>query len=449
MNFNISIPKDVEFIIKRIESEGYETYIVGGCVRDSLLGRIPSDWDITTNAKPEDIQRIFNKVIPTGIKHGTVTIMIGSEGYEVTTYRMDGEYSDSRRPDNVEFTDDITKDLSRRDFRMNAIAYNPTRGFVDPFDGIRDIKNKVIQTVGKPGERFREDYLRMLRAIRFEYQLGFELEPYVLYEVEENAHLLKNIAKERIQSELNKILLCENVYFINRLSDTGILKYIHPELMKLTRVEQNNPYHIHNVWFHTIKTIENVDNELYLKLAAWLHDIGKKDTKTTDSKGIDHFYGHDKKSVEISEHILKDLRYDNKTIEKVLTLIRFHDRQVEPNLKSVKRFLNKIGGYELFRDWAELRWADMLAQNPKHLKERARDLTLIECMAKEIIETKQPIEIKDLDINGNDLIKLGYRGAEIGLELRRLLEVVIETPYFNTKDKLIKISNMKKRKTNI
>lgn len=437
MDVKINIPCDVKYIMDKIQSCGYEAYIVGGCVRDSILGRIPHDWDITTNAKPNDIIELFDTVIPTGIKHGTVTIMIKDKCYEVTTYRIDGKYTDKRRPDEIEFVDDIVTDLSRRDFTMNAIAYNPDKGYVDPFMGIQHILWKSIITVGKPEDRFKEDYLRMLRAIRFEYQLGFELEPNVYYAIMNNAHLLRQVSKERIQSEINKMLLCENAYVINRLCNSKILNEINGDFSKLLEVSQNNPYHNKDLLFHTIHTIENVDNKLHLKLAALLHDIGKSDTKITDENGIDHFYGHAEQSINIATHILKDLRYDNKTIERVVLLIKYHDVQIKPTYKSVKKIMNKINNYELFKDLINLKWADIMAQNLKYLRERARILVSIECIAEDIMNNDQPFNLKDLDINGNDLINIGYKGKEIGMELDRLLEIVISDSKLNNKDYLL------------
>lgn len=437
MDVKINIPCDVKYIMDRIQSCGYDAYIVGGCVRDSILGRTPNDWDITTNAKPNDIIELFDTVVPTGIKHGTVTIMIKNKGYEVTTYRIDGEYTDKRRPDKIEFVDDIVMDLSRRDFTMNAIAYNPDKGYVDPFMGIQHILWKAIVTVGKPEDRFKEDYLRMLRAIRFEYQLGFELEPNVYYAIVNNAHLLRKVSKERIQSEINKMLLCENAYVINRLCNSKILNEINSDFSKLVGVNQNNPYHTKDLLFHTIHTIENVDNKLHLKLAALFHDIGKSDTKTTDENGLDHFYGHAEQSINIASRILKDLKYDNKTIETVILLIKYHDMPIKPTYKSVKRIMNKINNYELFKDLMNLKWADILAQNLKYLRERARILVSIEGIAEDIINSNQPFNLKDLNINGNDLIDIGYKGKDIGAELDRLLEIVINDSNLNNKEYLL------------
>lgn len=436
MSVKINIPTDVKHIIETIELNGYEAFVVGGCVRDSILGRTPNDWDIATDAKPDDIQKIFDKVIPTGIKHGTVTVMINNEGYEVTTYRTDGEYGDNRRPDNVQFTGDIEEDLSRRDFTINAMAYNEEVGLIDPFNGLQDINEKVIRCVGDANIRFNEDFLRMMRAIRFAIQLDFEIDFTVSLAISIYGKEIKNISSERIQSELNKILCSNNS--IRKFINSNLLEHIIPELNSTRLVYQNNPHHIHTVLAHSMYVTNNIDNKIHLKLAALLHDIGKKETKTTDSNGIDHFYGHSEKSVEIANRILRNLKYDNKTIDTVLALIKFHDRQVEPNLKSVRRFINQIDSYELFKDWVELRWADISAQNSKYFKDKAKKLALIELQGESIVRMKQPIKVTDLNIDGNDLIKIGYKGIDIGVELRRLLEMILDNPELNEKELLIK-----------
>ena len=441
---NINLPENVKYIIDRLEKEGHEAYIVGGCVRDSILNRIPNDWDITTNAKPEEVLKIFDKVIPTGIKHGTVTVVVNGEQYEVTTYRIDGKYSDSRRPDTVEFTDDIVKDLARRDFTINAMAYNQNRGLVDPFNGLKDIELKLICTVGRAEDRFEEDPLRMLRAVRIGYQLGFTLSISTLNAIDNGAYLLDKVSKERIQSELNKMLLCSDGRVVGDLAWYGLLEEINESFKCLYGVKQNNSHHIYDVLSHTIKTVDNIEDKIHLKLAALLHDIGKKDVKTTDKNGIDHFYGHEKKSCEIAKNILTDLRYDNKTISRVITLINYHDRDVEPTHKSVKKFINILGDTRLFEDWMSLRWADILAQNPKYIKDKARKLTMVELIYKDILEKQQPISLKDLEINGNDLIEIGYIGKEIGIMLNELLDMVIDNPNCNDKDYLLSVAKNNK-----
>jgi tRNA nucleotidyltransferase (CCA-adding enzyme) len=434
----INIPSNVKFILDKLNENGFEAYIVGGCVRDSIMNREPNDWDITTNAKPNEVESIFEKTIPTGIKHGTITVMVDNVGYEVTTYRIDGEYKDNRTPKSVAFTNSLKEDLSRRDFTINAMAYNETEGMIDYFGGIEDIRNKVIRCVGNADERFYEDALRMLRAVRFSAQFDFDIDSKAVMSMYLNSKHIINISSERIQIELNKILLSENVFKgINELWACDLLPYILTEVYGLTYIPQDNPYHKYNVYKHTLYATDYIENKLHLKLAALFHDLGKAETRTKDENGIDHFYGHEVESVRLAENILKRLRYDNETIKKVLTLIKYHSRRVDATPKAVKRFLNQLGDYDVFNDWVSLRWADILAQNPKYLKPRVIKISEIEKIAEKIMSEQQPFSVKDLEVNGHDLIALGYKGKEIGTELNRLLEIVIDNQECNHKEYLI------------
>ena len=434
---DIILPQNVEHIISELEKNGYEAYIVGGCVRDSLMNRNPNDWDITTNAKPEQTMACFEKTIPTGIKHGTITVMIDKEPYEVTTYRIDGQYKDSRRPDNVEFVEDITKDLARRDFTINAIAYNPKRGFVDPFDGIKHIYEKLVTTVGDADTRFTEDNLRIIRAVRFEHQLKFNMSKETYESIKRNKNLIKNVAKERIQQEFNKMLLSNDGYFLYRLEELDLLDKIIPEAKEFKNVVQNNPHHRYNVFEHTVEAVNNIENELHLKLSALFHDIGKAQAKTTDKNNIDHFYNHPQKSFNIARKVLNELRYDKKTIDIVTKLILYHDRPVDTTKKAVKKMINLLGSYEMFKDWISLRFADILAQNPKYSRSKLEKLVKIELIAQEIIDLGEPFTLKELVVNGNDIMKLGYKGNEVGKILERLLEIVIEDERLNNREYLI------------
>jgi tRNA nucleotidyltransferase (CCA-adding enzyme) len=426
----IKMPEDVRDIIDRLNLHGFEAFIVGGCVRDSLLKKTPNDWDITTNAKPKDIIRIFEKTVPTGIKHGTVTVLIKSNSYEVTTYRIDGEYTDKRRPDSVEFSNDIVEDLKRRDFTINSIAYNGDKGLVDPFNGYSDITNKQIKCVGKANDRFEEDALRMLRAVRFSSQLNFEIVKDTYISIKNKAHLIKEVSNERIQVELNKILISDSSK-IKLLKDTGLLYFIMTEICELDEVEQNTPYHKYNVLEHTLFAVDAIENILVLKLAMLLHDTGKAVSKTTDKRGVDHFYGHAKASVNISRDILNRLKYDNNTKRKIVTLVAYHDCKLLPDKVSIKKLLNKLGNVELFRDLLKIKWADTLAKNPKYIKSRILELIDIERILEDILENKECFCIKDLALNGRDLIEIGYKGKEIGTILNRLLEIVIQDPELN------------------
>ncbi|HBF4616139.1 TPA: CCA tRNA nucleotidyltransferase [Clostridioides difficile] len=431
---NIEIPEKVNYIIKELEKHGHEAYIVGGCVRDCLLERIPNDWDITTNARPEVVVELFERTIPTGIQHGTVTVMIGHDAFEVTTYRIDVNYSDGRHPDSIEFTHDIVQDLSRRDFTINAIAYNAKTGLVDPFEGYKDIQNKYIRCVGSSGDRFEEDALRMLRAIRFSAQLNFRMTAYTMKSIYDKSNLIKNISMERIQAEFNKILLTDSSK-LSSLKSFGLLRFIIPEICDSEDVTQDNPYHIYNVWEHTLIATEIIEGELYLKLTMLLHDLGKKLTKTTDKNGVDHFYNHSSESVKIAKRILKRMKYDNVTISKVLTLIQYHDYNIEPKKKIIKKLLNKLENVGLFEDLLKVKWADTLAQNPKYIKQRILNLIDCEKEFKYIIKQKECFNRKDLAINGDDLMSIGVKqGKDIGYVLNKILEIVIDNPELNERE---------------
>lgn len=439
----IEIPKDVAYVIETLESKGYEAFIVGGCVRDSLLGRIPKDWDITTNALPLDVFNIFKglglNVIETGLKHGTVTVMINHAGYEVTTYRIDGEYEDNRHPKEVKFVSDITKDLARRDLTINSMAYNFEKGLVDPFNGLKDLNNKFIRCVGEPKDRFNEDALRMMRAIRFSAQLGFNID-YKIDQAIWNSELYKtldNISKERIREEFNKILLSDSnkIYELISLYLTDAFM---PEIYELKDFDQNNPYHDLKLLDHTLKSVKVIENELHLKLTMLLHDFGKVKTRTYDENDICHYYEHPSVSVEIASIILDRMKYDNDTKDKVLMLIGYHDCNLDSR-KAIKRALNKMGEC-LLRDLIKVKWADILAQNPVYAKERLINLMKTEKILNEIINQKECFSVKDLAINGKDLIELGYKqGREIGYTLNELLKMVIEDNSLNTREKLIEL----------
>jgi tRNA nucleotidyltransferase (CCA-adding enzyme) len=440
-NVPIVIPDDVTYTIETLENDGFEAFIVGGCVRDSILGRTPKDWDITTNALPLDVLNIFKNlgfnVIETGLKHGTVTVMINHVGYEITTYRIDGEYEDSRHPSEVKFVTDIKKDLARRDFTINAMAYNFEKGLVDPFNGLEDLNNKVINCVGNSIARFNEDALRMLRAVRFSAQLGFYIDKTVILGICRTYENLKNISMERIREELNKILLSDSNRIYDLISFYLIDCFI-PEIKTLEDFEQNNPYHNLNLLDHTLKSVQLIENELHLKLAMLFHDFGKVKTQTTDENGISHYYEHPSVSVEIASMILDRMKYDNDTKDKVLMLIGYHDCNLDSR-KAIKRALNKMGE-DLLIDLIKVKWADILAQNPVYAKERLIKLVETENILNEIINQKECFSVKDLAINGKDLIKLGYRqGREIGYTLNELLKMVMEDNNLNTKEKLIEI----------
>lgn len=439
MKFHIEVPAPVQFIIQELEKCGHEAYMVGGCVRDNILGRVPHDYDICTSATPEEIIKAFpyEQIIPTGLQHGTVTILINGEPYEITTYRIDGEYTDSRRPDSVKFTDNLIEDLKRRDFTINAMAYNPRTGLIDPFNGMKDIQHKKIRCVGSSKERFGEDALRILRAIRFASQLDFTIMPNTDWEIVQQYKSLKNISIERINSEFCKIVSSNN-FCVSMVLYEKVFSLFIPEIKDIVGFKQNNPYHIYDVWEHTVHAIEQCDNDdvddLILKLAVLFHDIGKPHSYQDGENGIRHFKGHGRVSADITNSIMRRLRFDNGTKEKVVELIYYHDATFEVGKKYVKRWLNKIGE-EQFRRLLNLRRADIKAQNPKYIKDRIQKVNEIEILLDEVLSEESCFTMKDLAVNGRDLISIGYKsGKELGNVLNTLLQMVINEEIINDKE---------------
>lgn len=436
-NNTIALPEEVYSIIQALNRNKFEAYAVGGCIRDSILGRKPSDWDIATNAQPDEVKSIFPKTADTGLKHGTVTILMDGSHYEVTTYRVDGQYENHRRPSRVEFTDSLFQDLQRRDFAMNAMAYHPSQGIVDPFDGIGDIRTKTIQCVGNPDERLEEDALRMLRAVRFSAQLDFSIDENTLEAIKRNSSLIRSISRERVRDELTSLLLSDYTMRFISLRDTRLLQYIMPEFEICFQTQQNNPHHIYNVAVHTLHSIANVEKDKDLRWAMLLHDIGKPLTRITDEDGIDHFYGHPEKSVRLAGIILKRLRFDNKSIEKITRLVKFHDRDIAPSFKSVRRALSVVG-CDIFEELLKVKKADAKAQNSKYLDERLEVLDCIYDTYKTIMQNRQCITRQDLAVDGHDLEAIGLpSGRKIGEVLDRLLDIVLDNPEYNTREKLL------------
>ena len=434
----IKLPEKVKQIITELEAAGYEAYAVGGCVRDSILGREPDDWDITTSATPMQTKAVFGRTINTGIQHGTVTVRFAGESFEVTTYRIDGEYADSRHPKNVVFTANLVEDLKRRDFTINAMAYNDRSGLVDAFGGITDLENKIVRCVGDARERFTEDALRMVRAVRFSAQLGFSIDTDTEHAIMELAPNLTRISAERIQIELVKILMSPNPDDIRVAYDLGITQIVLPELEETFETTQNNPHHLYTVGEHLMHTLMNTRADKCLRIAALLHDIGKPASKTTDDDGIDHFHGHVELSEEMAAEILKRLKFDNDTIARVRKYIRYHDDDIHPTDKSVRRAVNKVGE-EYFGGLLELRRADCLAQSMYMREEKLDNLDKVERIYKKILADKQCISLKSLAITGNDLLEAGApQGKKVGEILSALLEDVLEEPSHNTYEYLLK-----------
>lgn len=442
MNYakRIVFPDKVGYIIEKLNLYGFEAFIVGGCVRDSILGRTPNDWDITTNALPMDIKRIFEKTYDTGIKHGTVSVAIDNEYIEVTTYRIDGEYSDFRRPDSVQFTSSLKEDLARRDFTINAIAFHPKEGLVDYFEGLKDLENCLIKAVGDANRRFHEDALRMLRTIRFSAQLGFNIEKATLDAIIRNSSLIKNISSERIRDELTKILLSPNPMYFDYLYQTKLLQHVIPEFMICYHTQQNNPYHVYNVAEHILHTVEYVENSSILRWTMLLHDIGKPLKKTTDIKGIDHFYGHQQVSAELAKVILNRLRFDKEAIKKIIRLIYYHDLDIYDSEKSIRKVISKVGE-DSFLELLEIQKADAMGQNRIYLDKRILKLDNIKKIYNEIKNSNHCLNKRDMAINGHDLILMGMEpGKDLKNMLNYLFECVLENPELNDKQKLIDLA---------
>ncbi len=436
----LRIPEKAEIILHTLEEAGYEAYVVGGCVRDSILGRSPDDWDITTSAKPEEVKALFRRTVDTGLIHGTVTVMLDKEGFEVTTYRVDGEYEDGRHPKEVSFTASLEEDLKRRDFTINAMAYNPKRGLVDLFGGVQDMENRIIRCVGNPLERFTEDALRILRAVRFSAQLGFSIEGETLKAISVLAPNLKYVSAERIQVELLKLLVSPHPDYLRTAYEAGITKEILPEFDRCMETEQNTPHHCYNVGEHTLQSLLNIRADKVLRLTMLLHDFGKPVVKRTDENGRDHFKTHGPEGEKMAVSILRRLKMDNDTIRKVRSLIKWHDFRPKGEAVSVRKAISLIGE-ELFPLYLEVQKADILAQSAYRREEKLARLTAVSALYEEILDRGQCISLKTMALTGRDLIDAGYTpGKELGGILEKLLVHVLENPEDNKKEILLKLA---------
>jgi tRNA nucleotidyltransferase (CCA-adding enzyme) len=441
VEMNIKLPLEVELIIDKLYKNGYEGFAVGGCIRDSILGLEPKDWDITTSSTPDQTKELFNslgyKVIETGIQHGTVTIIINKMPYEITTYRVEGDYIDNRRPSKVYYTSKLEEDLKRRDFTINTFAYNYKVGLVDCFNGIKDLNCKKIKAVGDGNERFQEDALRMLRAIRFSSQLDFSIDDYTEEAIINNSKLLKNISIERIREEFKKILISDiPSKGIRKLIELNLMEYIIPELIELVDFNQRSKYHDKDIFNHVMEALDNTNNDFNLRLATLLHDIGKPNTFTIDNSGRGHFYGHELVGEKLTIEILKKLKFDNNTINRVSKLVKNHMKvpQIDKPIK-IKKYINEIGEENLDILF-QLMIADRKASSPEYRK--YDDILKLKRACDKILNSKEPLTLKDININGKDLISLGIaEGENIGILLKYLLELLLEKPNLNTKEILI------------
>lgn len=441
-----AISDGAKAITTRLQQAGFEAYVVGGAVRDLLMGKTPHDYDITTSAKPAEIKSLFRKTIDTGIAHGTVTVIENGIGYEVTTYRSENGYADSRHPDSVDFISDIKEDLRRRDFTINAICCNDTDGVIDLFGGRADIAARLVRTVGEPEGRFSEDALRMLRAVRFSAVLGFDIESETAAAIKKCAALIRKVSVERILGEINKILLSDNPIYIGKLHELGLMHYIIPELDICFGTPQRNKYHIYDVGDHILHATAETKKDLILRWAALLHDIGKPICMSTDSSGIIHFYGHHKESADLASNVLRRLKMDNDSRKDIITLIENHDVRIEPTPPSVKRMLAKVGD-SLFLKLLSLQISDNRAKNEKYLDEKLCRIDEVRKVYETVVAEGQPYMLSDLVVNGRDLIKLGFKaGREIGDTLKLLLSEVLISPELNTREYLLKRAREIKRK---
>lgn len=431
----MQIPSDIIKVLKHLNTAGYKAYIVGGCVRDSFMGKEPHDWDITTDASPEQIKEVFSdfRTIDTGIQHGTVTVICNHTPVEITTFRIDGEYTDNRHPDSVEFTKDIKADLARRDFTINAIAYNPQEGIIDPFGGVEDIKNKIIRCVGSADKRFNEDALRILRAIRFSSVLGFEIEKETSESLIKNENLISGIAVERISSELLKLLTGQNVHSVLHNYKSVFAVFI-PELKLQFGFKQYGKKHAYDVWGHTALTVANIENDPILRLTMLLHDTGKIATHALDENGNSTFKNHAAVGGVIAENILRRLRLSNEYIKTVSYLVSVHDKDVPLTKIQVKEYLREMSEENFIR-LLKIRRADRSALS-KDYRDISAELVLAYGSFSEVITNGEPYRLAHLAIKGNDIKKM-FPAKEIGDKLNALLDFVIREPERNNKTDLI------------
>ncbi len=442
----IKVPSYVNKVIGLLELAGFEAYIVGGCVRDQLIGAEPNDYDVCTNARPEQVIEALSglHVIETGIKHGTVTAMVEHKPVEITTFRSDGEYEDHRHPKQVTFSKTLKEDLSRRDFTVNAMAYSDRTGLVDMFGGQGDLRNRIIRCVGEPDKRFDEDALRILRAMRFSSVLDFEIEDETAAAVMRNRRLLESISAERIMQELQK-LLCGDRAVDVLLGFSEVMCVFIPELAPCIGFRQNNPHHCYTVYEHLCRSVGNIRKDPALRLTMLLHDIEKPACKTTDDIGIDHFKGHPVKSAETADVILRRLKLDNASRERITALIRNHDNRIACTKKTVKKYISKHD-MGFFEDYLDVRYADTMAQSNYRIEQKLDELESFHKIYDEIVAERPVMSVRQLDIDGRDLMAEGYKGKDIGSALELALDAVIEEVCANDKKELLNYieKNLKK-----
>lgn len=443
----IEIPEKAERILQVLHKNGYEAYVVGGCVRDSILRRKPEDWDITTSATPQQVKSLFSRTVDTGIEHGTVTVLMDEEPFEVTTYRIDGTYEDCRHPKEVVFTPSLSEDLRRRDFTINAMAYSRESGLVDEFGGLEDLGRRVIRCVGDSSERFSEDALRMLRAVRFAAQLGFSVDVGTETAIREMAANLARISAERIRTELVKLLVSPNPHWFRLAYECGITAVVMPEFDRIMLQRQNNPHHAYTTGEHTLLALRNIPAKSVLRLTMLFHDMGKPEVFSTDADGKDHFHGHAAHSERIALDIMRRLKFDNDTIRVVRRLVRNHSRYPQLTSRDVRVCAYEIGP-ELFDDFLLVKRADITAHHPDIIPDTLHYLQEVERIWRDIRLRGDCLSLKELALDGGDLIRDGMKpGPEIGALLQKLIEEVLEKPERNERGYLLERSRALKNES--
>lgn len=433
------LPNNVCTVLRILEGSGHSAYVVGGCVRDALLGTVPGDWDVCTSALPRETMALFAgyTVLPTGLDHGTVTVLMDGTPYEITTYRVDGDYSDHRHPDSVTFVSDLREDLARRDFTVNAMAYHPEKGLVDPFHGADDLRQRVIRAVGDPEERFREDGLRILRALRFAARLGFTVDEATAAAIHVQSALLDGIARERVQKEFNGLLIGENVVPVLR-AYSDVLARILPEIEPCFGFDQHNPHHFADVWEHTLFALGATPPDLLIRLVVLLHDTGKPASFSLDEEGVGHFCGHGEKSAAIAEAVLTRLRYEKEFSRRVIALVRWHDAEIPPSRAGVLRWLNRLGEADM-QNLMVIKRTDALAHN--FADEKLKKLALRKAILNRVLASGDCYRVQDLAVSGEDLLAMGIpEGPPIGELLRALLGRVMDGSTANTRPALLALA---------
>ncbi len=441
----IEVPEYVSVAIERLNANGFEAFAVGGCVRDLVLKNTPHDWDITTSAEPDEIKEVFKdfKTFDVGKRYGTVSVIIDSVTLEITTYRSEGNYQSHRKPRDVSFVKSLEQDLKRRDFTMNALCIRDGE-IIDLFGGINDINNKTIRAIGNPDERFAEDALRILRALRFSSTSGFGIEKETKRSIYKNRWLLRYISRERIRDELLKLLCGKNVKSI-LLEYKEIIAVVLPEVRRMFYVPQNTPHHKYDVYTHTVQSVENIKPDPTLRLTMLLHDIGKPQVLRTDENGVTHFKTHPERSVAVARKVLKTLKLSKEQTEYILSLIKEHDNRVEKSKDKMVELLLRHGyDRRFFEDYLSVRFADTLAQSEYLRDKKLEGLNNLCENAASFLSSDRAVSVSELKIDGKDLLELGFSGKQIGKTQNRLAKAVAFGDITNTREELMIFAKSKK-----